>query len=163
MQIQFPERRSIMKKIAILVTIPFLTLLTASLASGTTIPAGTTLVVRTLQSITSRDVPGTRFPVQLENNVVVRGTVALRAGTRGSGQVITSRRTQQSSQRFTVDITELVVNGRSIPVKTTGAVQLNDTRFSSRRGGRNIPVEAANFPVAAGRSIQVQLARPLQF
>ena len=56
-----------------------------------TIPAGTTLVVRTLQAISAIDQPGTPFTAQLENNVTANGKVVLPAGTKLSGKVETAK------------------------------------------------------------------------
>ena len=56
-----------------------------------TIPAGTTLVVETLDTISSQDRVGKKFAAQLDRDVVVNGTVLLRAGTKVVGKVETSR------------------------------------------------------------------------
>jgi hypothetical protein len=149
-----------MKKRVICIATPVLLLLAANLASAATIPAGTTLVVRTLQTIASVDAPGTRFPVQLENNLVVNGKVALAAGAKLTGKVVTSRRTYSSTQRLTVDITEAIVGGRTIVVRTTGAAQLDNNRFKTRN---DVSVSRAGYAVPAGRVIQFHLAQPLQF
>ena len=127
-------------------------------ASAATIPAGTTMVVRTRQVISSQDVPGTPFPAQLEKNVVVSGKVVLPAGTKVSGKIETSKRTHHSSERLTVNITELLVDGRTLPVKTTGAVQLEHENFKTRRG---ISVSRDSYHVAAGRRMEFRLAHAL--
>jgi hypothetical protein len=49
-----------------------------------TIPAGTTLLVRTNQTISSNDPVGKTFSAQLANDVVVAGKVVLRAGTKAA-------------------------------------------------------------------------------
>lgn len=127
-------------------------------SSAATVPAGTTLVVRTLQAISSVDAPGTRFSAQLENSVTVNGKVVLPAGTKLSGKVETSRRTATSSQRLTVNITDAQVGGRTVPIKTAGAYQLANTSFKTRRG---VSVSSASYHVAAGRKIEFRLAQPL--
>src|SRR5438132_5163873 len=76
--------------------------LTSNMSFGVTIPAGTPLVVRTLHGISSIDAPGTRFPAQLDKDVVVNGKVVLPVGTKVSGHVATSKRTHTSSQRLSV-------------------------------------------------------------
>jgi len=127
-------------------------------SSAATVPAGTTLVVRTLQAISSTDAPGTRFTAQLANSVTVNGKVALPAGAKLSGKVETSRRTAASSQRLTVNITDAQVDGRTVPIKTTGAYQLDNTGFKTRSGAS---VSRASYHVAAGRKIEFRLAQPL--
>ncbi|HTE94484.1 MAG TPA: hypothetical protein VK678_13360 [Bradyrhizobium sp.] len=47
-----------------------------------TVPAGTVLIVQTLNAVSSTDAPGTRFGAQLANNVGINGKVILPAGTK---------------------------------------------------------------------------------
>jgi hypothetical protein len=122
---------------------------------GASVPAGSTLVVKTLDTIRSVDVPGTRFSAQLANNVE-----GLKAGTKVSGKVITARRTASSTQKLTVDITDITVNGKIVPIKTTGAVELENTNFKTRN---DRTVSRAGYAVSAGRVIQFKLAQPVQF
>src|SRR6516225_4092697 len=97
--------------------------LTTSASFGATIPAGTTLVVRTLHSVSTADAPGKAVAMQLDKDVVVNGKVALPAGTKISGRVETSKRTRTPtrSQDLTVNITGAQVHGRTVAIKTTGA------------------------------------------
>ena len=111
-----------------------LAFLAVDTAFGVTIPAGTPLVVRTLHGISSIDAPGTRFPAELEKEVVVNGKVVLPVGTKVSGQVATSKRTHTSSQRLSVNITDVQVGGRSLPIKTAGAIGLEQSAHKTRRG-----------------------------
>lgn len=122
-----------------------------------TVPAGTILVVQTLNTVSSTDAPGTRFAVKLANDVAVNGKVILPAGTKLSGKVETSRRTVSSSQRLTVNLTEVQVGGRSVHIKTTGARELSND-FKTRGG---IAVSRAGYMVRAGKRIEFQLAQPL--
>ena len=123
---------------------------------GATIPAGTILVVRSLETITSVDVVGTPFPVRLERNIVVNGKVVLPAGTHISGRVVTSRRLHHSKDKLTVDLTGIRSHGKLIPITTTGAQFLYN--FSTSRG---VPVTRAGYAVSAGKQVQFQLARPV--
>ena len=125
-------------------------------SSGATIPAGTVLVVRSLNTVTSVDVVGTLFPVRLQNNVLANGKVALPAGTQISGKVVTSRRLHHSNDKLTVDLTGIQSHGRTIPITTTGAQFLYN--FSSTRG---VAVTRAGYAVAAGKQLHFQLARPV--
>jgi hypothetical protein len=122
-----------------------------------TVPAGTTLVVQTLNAISSTDAPGTRFTGQLANNVAVNGKVVLPAGTKLSGKIETSRRMVSSSQRLTVNLTEVQVGGRAVSIKTTGARELSND-FKTKRG---IAVSRGAYTVAAGKRMEFQLAQPL--
>jgi hypothetical protein len=123
-----------------------------------TIPAGTPLVVRTVQGISSIDAPGTRFAAQLDKDIVVNGKVVLPVGTKVFGQIATSKRTHTSSQRLSVDIKDVEVGGRSLPMKTAGAVGLESSTHKTRRG---ISVSTYSYQVPSGRKIEFRLAKPL--
>lgn len=124
-----------------------------------TVPAGTVLIVQTLNAISSTDAPGTRFAAQLANNVAINGKVVLPAGTKVSGKVETSRRTVSSTQRLTVNLTDVQVGGRAVPIKTTGASPLSND-FKTKRG---VEVSRGAYTVAAGKRVEFQLAQPLNF
>jgi hypothetical protein len=142
------------------ISIPLLALLGVNPIWGTTIPAGTTLVVRTLEGMTSVDAVGTRVPAELAGNVVLNGKVLLHSGTRFSARVVTSRRIHLSNAKFTVDITEAIIGGKSVPVRTTGAYQVDNTRFKTRN---DISVSRAGYPVQVGRLLHYRLAQPMHF
>jgi hypothetical protein len=135
-----------------------LAFLAVDTAFGVTIPAGTPLVVRTLHGISSIDAPGTRFPAELEKEVVVNGKVGLPVGTKVSGRIATSKRTHTSSQRLSVDITSVQVGERSLPIKTAGAVGLENNAYQTRRG---VSVSKSSYQVPSGRKIEFRLAQPL--
>jgi hypothetical protein len=149
-----------MRRTIVYLTISVCVWLGVGMTSAATIPAGTTLVVRTLEAISSVDSPGTHFAAQLENNVAANGKVALHAGTKLTGRVVTARRSYTSTQRLTVDITSALVSGRTVPIKTTGAVQLDNTNFKTRH---NVSVSRGSYQIAVGRIIRFHLAQPLQF
>jgi hypothetical protein len=126
-------------------------------SSAATIPAGATLVVQTLDPISSVDAPGRRFRAQLATDVTVNGKVVLPSGTKVSGKVETSRRTTMASQQLTVNITDVELAGRTVSVKTAGAHQLSNG-LKTRRG---VSVSRHSYVVAAGRKIDFKLAAPL--
>lgn len=128
-------------------------------AAAATVPAGTTLIVQTLDAVSSTDAPGTRFAARLANNVAVNGKVILPAGTKVSGKIETSRRLASSSQRLTVNLTEVQIAGRAVPIKTSGARPLSND-YKTKRG---IGVSRAAYTVSAGKRIEFQLAQPLNF
>ena len=127
-----------------------------------TIPAGTTLVVRTLHSISSVDAPGRAVRMQLDSDVVVNGRVALRAGTKISGRIETSKRTRTPTRRqtLTVNITDAQVHGRTIAINTTGAAELQNP--FARTTQRGVQVSTDNYKVPPGTRVQFRLAQPLQ-
>lgn len=146
-------------KILILAGLATLAWLVQQDSPAATVPAGTTLIVQTLDAVSSTDVPGTRFAAQLANNVAVKGKVILPAGTKVSGKIQTSRRLASSSQRLTVNLTDVQAGGRAVPIRTTGARPLSN-EYKTKRG---IEVSRATYTVPAGKRIEFQLAQPLNF
>jgi hypothetical protein len=144
-------------KILILTGLAMLAALVPKNSLAATVPAGTTLIVRTLHAISSTDAPGTRFAAQLANNVAINGKVILPAGTKLSGKVETARRLASSSQRLTVNLTEVQAVGHTVPIKTTGARELSNDYKT--KGG--VAVSRATYTVPAGKRIEFQLAQPL--
>jgi serine acetyltransferase len=72
---------------------------------GATIPAGTTLVVQTIDAISSRAVVGRTFTARLDQDVAVNGKVVLRAGTKVLGKIEASRANPRNSKPLTVNLT----------------------------------------------------------
>ena len=134
--------------------------LTMQAALAVTIPAGTTLVVRTLQGISSGDMAGTRIRMQLDNNISVKGTVALPAGTKISGRVESSKRGLTRDQKLTVNITDAQVHRGSVTIKTTGPVELQNPYARTTQHG--VQVSKYSYQVPAGTKMQFRLAEPLQ-
>jgi hypothetical protein len=130
---------------------------TAQDAGAATVPGGTHLVVRTLDVITSADAPGTKFHTELVRPVSLQGRVVLPAGTKIMGKVETSRRMASSDDRLSVNLTEVMVNGRAHLLKTTGAV--HPVNFTTSRG---VAVTRGYYNVARGKTLEFRLAQPLQ-
>jgi hypothetical protein len=87
-------------------------------ADAGTIPAGTTIPVSTVSLITSQDAVGSTFEAKIAQNVSVKGSVVLQAGTKAFGKVSASRRNPRRSEPLAVELTFVEVNGRRVPVKT---------------------------------------------
>jgi hypothetical protein len=126
-----------------------------------TIPAGTTLVVRTLHNISAVDAPGKEVAMELDKDVVVNGKVALPAGTKISGRIQTSKRTGSAmrSPKLTVNITDAQVHGRSVAIKTTGAAELENPFARTTRHG--VQVSTHHYQVPLRTKVQFRLAQPL--
>ena len=144
-------------RILILVGLAMLAWFLPQESLAATLPAGTTLIVQTLNAVSSTDAPGTRFAARLANNVAANGKVILPAGTKLSGKIETSRRMVSSSQRLTVNLTDVQAGGRAVSIKTTGARELSND-FKTRNA---IGVSRGAYTVAAGKRIEFQLAQPL--
>src|SRR6266513_3784023 len=125
-----------------------------------TIPAGTPIIVRTAGAISSHATPGRTFTAKLDQDVVTNGNVLLRAGTPVSGVIASSRgsRSTTSSEPLTVNLTAVAVNGRTLPIKTTGSVQPKAAKTTRQsRGGFSY----GESILPAGTRLEFRLAQPL--
>ena len=129
----------------------------ASLSTAATIPAGTVLMARTVEPVSSHERVGAPFKAELEKDVVVQGKVILRAGTQVTGVVVTSLGTRPSSSALTVNLKAISINGRNVPVQTTGAFRLD--RFKTTKRGVSVSGREWNFPYRT--PLAFQLAQPI--
>lgn len=127
-----------------------------SFSVAATIPAGTPLMARTTEPVSSHARLGTPFKAELEQDVVIKGKVLLRAGTQVIGVVETSLGTRPSSSALTVNLKAITINGRNVPVHTTGAYRLD--RYKTRRGV-SVSGREWNFPYRT--RLAFQLAQPI--
>jgi hypothetical protein len=123
-------------------------------ANAGTIPAGTALVVETLDSIYTKDMVGKTFNARLAENVAINGLVVAKAGTQFVGRVETS--TRIGSSPLTVNLTEARVHGKTIPVTTTGAY-----KPQSATRGRRRQVTTRDFVLPPGSNLPFHLAKAL--
>jgi hypothetical protein len=116
----------------------------ASFASGAVIPAGTALVARTVDPVSTHERYGALLKAKLEHDVVAQGKVLLRAGTPVIGVVEGSLARPQPKSTVIVNLKSISVNGHNIPVKTTGAYHF-PPRFSTKRGV-SVSGRETNYP-----------------
>jgi len=128
----------------------------ASFSVAATIPAGTPLIARTVEPVSSHARLGTPFKAELEQDVVIKGKVLLRAGTPVTGVVETSLGTRPASSTLTVNLKAISINGRGVPVHTTGAYSLE--RFKTKRG-ISVSGREWNFPYRT--RLAFKLAQPI--
>ena len=145
------------KKLFLLIAIASCVWFATSFAA--TIPAGTTLVVQTLNTIHSNDRVGRTFTAQLNQDVVVNGKVALQAGTKFHGKIEASQANPRNSQPLTLNLTDVSVNGRTIPIKTVSGFQLENIAKFGRAKARGISVWP--FVAPHGTKMEFRLAQPL--
>ena len=126
-------------------------------ALATTVPAGTSLVVKTLDVISSSEAPGKKFPTVLLHDVAVKGRVVLPAGTKVTAKIVTSKRMSSSAERLTVNLTDVMVGGHAIPLRTTGAVKVEN--YTSSRG---VSISPGYYHVAKGKKLHFRLGEPLK-
>ncbi len=124
------------------------------------IPAGTTLVVQTLNTIHSNDRVGRTFTAQLNQDVVVNGKVVLRAGTKFDGKIESSQAIpRQSTAPLVLNLTDVVANGRTIPIKTVSGFQVQ--HVSMHGGARARGITVGPFLAPHGTKMEFRLAQPL--
>jgi hypothetical protein len=128
----------------------------ASFSMAATIPAGTILRARTAEPVSSHERVGAPFKAELEHAVVIKGQTLLPAGTRLIGVVETSLGNRHFSKPLTVNLKAIVVNGRNVPVHTTGAHQLDRHKTS-----RGVSVSGREWKFPYHTRIGWQLAQPV--
>src|SRR5947207_13807965 len=86
----------------------------ASSLNAATIPAGTTVTVTTVSLVTSKDVAGRSFEAKVAQDVSVKGSVVLKAGTKAFGKIKSSRANPRKSEPLTVELASGSVNGLNV-------------------------------------------------
>lgn len=88
------------------------------------VPAGTLLIVRTLDTLSSSNSPGTRFAARLDANLVVKGKVVAPAGTKIYGRVNSSQSAGRAFGRSTLSIslTDISINGKLVRIATSSSM-----------------------------------------
>ena len=146
------------KKTFILIAIASCAWIAAAQSSfSATIPAGTTLIVRTLNTIHSNDRVGRTFTAQLDQGVVVNGKVVLQAETKFHGKIEASQANPRNSQPLTLNLTDISVSGRTIPIKTVNGFQLENKAKVGRAKARGISV--GSFVAPHGTKLEFRIAQ----
>ena len=143
------------KFIALIATI--CALFAASCLNAATIPAGATLTVTTVSLISSQTVVGRSFEAKIAQDVSIKGNVLLKAGTKAFGKIKSSRANPRKSEPLTVELTSVVVNGRSVPVQTN-RFQPGSSPQTARQA--QYGHTAGILVVNPGTRMQFQLLRP---
>ena len=141
------------------------TCVAASSLSAATIPAGTSLTVRTTSQISERDPVGRTFTGQIDQDVVVNGATVLKAGTAVTGRVTASRassRPGRGSAPLSVALTSITANGGNVAIKTA-SVQPQGATTAQTAQMRSRGVTAGNLLVAPGTTMQFVLSQAVTF
>jgi hypothetical protein len=148
------------KKTFILIAIATCACAVASSLNAAAIPAGTTLTVRTVSSISANDPAGRSFAAQLDQDVAVKGSVLLKAGTKAFGKIKSSRANPRKNEPLSLELTSVSVNGRNVAVKTNSFEPGSPTRTARQaRYGHT----AGTLTVTPGTKMQFQLLRAVTF
>ncbi len=127
-------------------------------AIADTIPSGTTLVLKTTSTITSRDNTGKPFQGRLSQSVQVKGKVVLAEGAGVAGVIESPRVAIASSTRpLTLKLTEVSIGGKMVPIKTE-SLETDATGVKTRGGKR---VTGGAFVLSPGTTLQFKLSQPL--
>jgi hypothetical protein len=122
----------------------------AAQAKSATIPAGTMLLVRMMDSVSSQSAEGAKFTTKLEYDLVVNGAVAVKAGTVIYGKVQTSTQARRATGKSTLDIrlAQISAGGTPVPIVTSGFQQAGEA--SIKKAARGAAAGAAIGAIADG-------------
>jgi hypothetical protein len=87
-----------------------------------TVPAGTTLLVRLVDPVSSKDPQGKRFTTTLESDLAVSGVVVAKAGTKIYGRIQSVQQAGRLRGQSTLDLrlAEIALGATLVPIVTSG-------------------------------------------
>jgi hypothetical protein len=103
-----------------------------------TVPAGSRILVRTVDAIDSTSQrPGQRFTGSLETNLQVEDTVVAPRGTQVHGRLadVRSAGRMAGGAELTLELTDIVINGNAIPIMTS-SYELRSNGQGGQTAGR---------------------------
>jgi hypothetical protein len=158
-------------------------------AKAVTVPAGTVMMVRMMDGISSQNKPGTRFTTTLDADIVIDGVTAVKAGTKIYGTLNSSKQAGRAIGQSTIDIrlTEITIDkgtqliatssftdtGSRSGVKTLGGAAVGagigavvDHHGGAGKGaaigaGVSLLKKGETVTVPPGALLEFQLTRPL--
>jgi len=97
----------------------------AAAPQSVTIPPGTVLMVKMMDSVSSKSAPGASFTTKLEYDLAVNGVVAVKAGTVIYGKVQSAKQAGRLAGKSTLDVrlVQMVPWGTPIPLSTSSYLQ----------------------------------------
>jgi hypothetical protein len=123
----------------------------ASVKTPVTIPAGTRISVRTIDSIDStKNRVGDRFKASLEEPVVVGGNVVIAKGADVYGRLAESKTsgTFTGKSQLQLELTGIVVNGQTVPI-VTGEYELTGKSRGASTAKRTVGGAAVGSVIGA--------------
>jgi hypothetical protein len=90
-------------------------------AASVSVPAGTTLLVRMVDPVSSKDPQGKRFTTTLETDLAVNGTVVAKAGTKVYGRIQSAQQARRYTGQSQLDLrlTEVAIGPNLVPIVTS--------------------------------------------
>ena len=120
-----------------------------------TVPAGTAMMVRTGDQVSSNDKAGRRFSATLEANLLSADEVVAKASTQVYGQVISSKKVGRGivmqHSDLVLSLTQINIEGTMYPIQT-GSFSEKSTGIILKRGSVTIP---------KGTLLEFELTQPL--
>ena len=112
------------------------------------LPAGTTLLVRLLDPVSSQSPPGTKFTTRLEYDLMAGNVPAVKAGTTIYGQVLSSSQARRAIGKSTLDLrlAQISAGGTPVSIMTSGYKQAGEE--SIRKAARGAAAGAAIGAIA---------------
>jgi len=105
----------------------------SSSGGAASIPAGTALLVRMVDPVSSQDAQGKPFTATLESDLAANGVVVAKAGTKVYGVVQSSQQARRYTGQSALDLrlTKIAAGSGMVPISTSGYVDA-----SSKSGGK---------------------------
>src|SRR5215471_9606048 len=131
--------------------------LTPFAASAVTVPSGTSLLVRTVDPVSSNDGAGKSFAARLDANLIVKGKVVAPAGSKVYGRVESSKSAGRAfgQSKLALSLRKIVVDGRPVTIATGNYAQAGP-RSGRKTAGRAAAGSLVGFALggpAAGAAI----------
>jgi hypothetical protein len=119
------------------------------------LPAGTQLLVRLTDPVSSSSAPGTRFATTLDHDLTApNGAVVLKAGTVIYGTVASSSQARRVAGQSSYDLrlTQINAGAQQIPISTTGVEEMGERsgRKAARGAGLGAGIGALAGNAGAG-------------
>jgi hypothetical protein len=122
----------------------------AAAPTSVTVPSGTLLLVRMMDSVSSKNAPGATFTTKLEYDLVLNGVKTVPAGTVIYGKIQSSTQARRAVGKSTLDIrlAQMVVGGSPVPVSTSPYKEAGEA--SIKKAARGAAAGAAIGAIADG-------------
>ncbi len=122
----------------------------AAQSTAATLPAGTMLLVRMADGVSSKNAPGATFTTKLEYDLAVGGNSVIKAGTLIYGKVQSATQARRAAGKSTIDLrlTQMVVNGKPVPITSSGYKEAGEA--SIKKAARGAAAGAAIGAIADG-------------
>ena len=125
--------------------------------SSVTLPYGTTLLVRMMDSVSSRNGPGANFTTRLEYNLVANDVVVAPAGTIIYGKVRSATQAGRAVGRSTLDIrlAQMIIGGSPVPIATSGYAEAGQASIAKAAKGAAFGVTVGAIAGDAGKGAAI--------